>query len=254
MMLIESILPIIRQSNKIAIIAHIQPDGDAIGSCLALATTLSDMGKSVDLYCQDDVPASLHFLKGTELFQASHEAGKKFDLSIAVDCSDEERMGTFAELFRASTLTINIDHHISNTLFAETNLVDPKAAATGEIIYKLIRAFTDIIRKDIAEALYTAISTDTGGFRFQNTTAKSYRIAADLIDCGIDVEQITTLLYNTNRIERVRLLERALRSLTLYDSNRIAIIISLVVSYNLIFAIIFHPRAGFLDIPLTVIP
>lgn len=223
-MSIESILPVLQQSKQIAVFTHIQPDGDAIGSCLALASVLYDMGISVDLYCQDEVPASLHFLQGIEHFQNKYNGDRQYDLSVAIDCSDEERMGLFSDIYPAGAHTINIDHHISNTLYAKTNLVDPRAAATGEIVYKLVRAFTNRIDKYVAEALYTAISTDTGGFRFRNTTAQSYRIAADLVECGIDVEKITTLLYKTNRLERVRLLERALSSLTLYDNNRIAII------------------------------
>ncbi|NLB42664.1 MAG: bifunctional oligoribonuclease/PAP phosphatase NrnA [Clostridiales bacterium] len=223
-MSIESILPIIRQAKQIALFTHIQPDGDAIGSCLALANALSDLGKSVDLYCQDEVPATLHFLLGTEQFQDNFDRAKHYDLSIAIDCSDEKRMGIFSDEYLAGAHTMNIDHHISNTLYANTNLVDPKAAATGEIIYILLRALTDKLGKDTVKALYTAISTDTGGFRYRNTTAQSYRIAADLIEYGIDVEQITTQLYKTNRLERVHLLVRALNSLTLYDNNRIAII------------------------------
>ena len=207
-----------------SILTHIQPDGDAIGSCLALAHLLKITGKSVDVYCQDKVPAYLQFLMGTELFQAKYKKEMDYDLNIAIDCSDKDRLGIYSNDYLSAIHTVNIDHHISNTLYAKTNLVDPKAAATGEIIYRLVRAFTDKPCRDIAEALYTAISTDTGGFRFCNTTAHSYRIAAELVDCGIDVEQINTHLYKTNRLERVRLLERALSSLTLYDDNRIAII------------------------------
>ncbi|NLC42941.1 MAG: bifunctional oligoribonuclease/PAP phosphatase NrnA [Clostridiales bacterium] len=221
---LESILSIIQQSKQIAVFCHVQPDGDAIGSCLALASVLTKMGKLVDLYCQDEVPVSLHFLQGIEQFKNKYNEDKHYDLCIALDCSDEERIGIFSDVYRASAHTMNIDHHISNTMYADINLVDFKAAATGEIIYKLVRAYMDILDEDIAEALYTAISTDTGGFRYRNTTSQSYRIAADLIECGIDVEKITTLLYKTNRLERVRLLERGLKSLTLYYNNKIAII------------------------------
>lgn len=224
MMIIESALYPIHQSNQIALFAHIQPDGDTIGSCLALSELLRAFGKSVDLYCQDEVPVSLHFLQGIEQFQSEYNENMPYDLTIAVDCSDEGRMGIFSNLYQSGRHTMNIDHHISNTMYAETNLVDSTAAATGEIIYSIVKSFDIKPNKLIAEVLYTAISTDTGGFRFQNTTAESYRIGADLIDCGIDVGRITTLLYSTNRIEKIRLLGKALDSLTLYNDNQIAVI------------------------------
>ena len=119
---------------------------------------------------------------------------------------------------------MNIDHHISNTQFADINLVDTSAAATGEIIYRIGRELTGYINKNTAEALYTAISTDTGNFSYGNTTSHSFRIAAKLIDCGVDIERITTILYKTNRVERIRLLGRALMSLQLHENNKIAII------------------------------
>lgn len=223
-MIIKAALQQLKQSEKIAIIAHVQPDGDAVGSSLALANILETAGKNVTLYCQDKVPALLEFLHGRKKFQNSVESGAQFDLSIAVDCSDEERMGTCSAVFRAGKNTMNIDHHISNTFYADVNLVDITAAATGEIVYRIGRKLTDNIDKLTAEALYTAISTDTGSFCFRNTTAQSYRIASELIDCGINIERITTLLYKTNRIERVRLLAKALHSLELFEDNKIAII------------------------------
>ncbi len=222
-MTINSALLQLRQSKNIAVIAHIQPDGDAIGSCLALADILETADKNVTLYCQDRVPANLEFLHGHSKFQDSAENGM-FDLSIAVDCSDRDRMGTCFAVFQSGTNTLNIDHHVSNTLYADINLVDTVAAATGEIIYRIGRELTGNIDKHTAEALYTAISTDTGSFCFSNTTAQSHRIASELIDCGIDTERITTLLYKTHRVERIRLLGKALHSLELFEKNKIAII------------------------------
>jgi len=215
----------LQQSEDIAIITHVQPDGDAIGSCLALADILERAGKKkVTLYCQDKVPALLEFLHGHQKFKNSLEDGQQFDLSIAVDCSDENRMGTCFAVFKAGKKSMNIDHHVSNTFYADTNLVDIKAAATGEIIYRIGKELTDNLGKHSAEALYTAISTDTGSFCFRNTTAQSYRIASELIEIGIDIERVTTLLYKTNRLERIRLLAKALSSLELFENNKIAVI------------------------------
>ncbi|MGI6538739.1 MAG: DHH family phosphoesterase [Caldicoprobacterales bacterium] len=225
-MTIKAALHLIENSHRIALIAHVQPDGDAIGSCLALAETLKETGRIIDIYCQDEIPVFLHFLKGAVNIKKKNQDISTYDLGIAIDCSDEERMGTCIDIFKSAKNTMNIDHHISNTYFAMLNIVDHKAAATGEIVYKILRLLDNkkIIRKPVAEALYTAISADTGGFRYRNTTAESYRIAAELVECGIDVEYITDKLYKTNSIERIRLLEKALGSLTLYNNNQIAII------------------------------
>lgn len=224
-MITNTILPILDEAKNIAVIAHIHPDGDTIGSCLALADVLKKAGKSVTLYCQDTPPASLHFLHGLEEFQQNSNFNGLYDTAIAVDCSDKERMGAFSEVFDKSLQTINIDHHISNTLYAGVNWVDPKAAATGELIYHLSVGLGGQIGKNAAEALYTAINTDTGCFSFSSTTSETYRIAADLMECGINIEEINTNLYKSNRVERVRLLARALSSLELIDDGRIAVIL-----------------------------
>ncbi len=225
-MKINTVLRQLQQSKNIAIIAHIQPDGDAIGSCLALAYFLEASEKTVTLFCQDKAPPALKFLHGYNKFRNTIEDIEtySYDLSIAVDCSDEDRMGICSAVFKAGKHTMNIDHHISNTFFADINLVDTSAAATGEIIFRIGKELTGYINKNAAEALYTAISTDTGNFSYGNTTSQSYRIAAQLIDCGVDIERITTLLYKTNRVERIRLLGRALKSLQLHENNKIAII------------------------------
>jgi phosphoesterase RecJ-like protein len=221
-MTIDALLPFLKESNSIAVIAHIQPDGDTIGSCLALADALKSMGKSVSLFCQDDLPATLHFLAGLEAFTKCSSA-ESFDLAVAVDCSDRERMGTCAAVFDNSRQTMNIDHHVSNTNYADINYVDSKSAAAGEIIYRITARLTGHVSRHAAEALYTAINTDSGSFSFSSATSDTYRIAADLLDCGINVEEINTFLYKSNRIERIRMLAKALNTLTLYDNGKIAV-------------------------------
>src|SRR5690554_1065718 len=127
-MTVNKILSILEESNNIAVIAHILPDGDTIGSCLALADVLSAAGKSVTLFCQDTPPENLHFLHGLENFKQNINGYIEYDVAIAVDCSDKERMGTCSEVFDNSKQTINIDHHVSNTLYANVNWVDVEAA------------------------------------------------------------------------------------------------------------------------------
>jgi phosphoesterase RecJ-like protein len=222
-MTVDAILPILKESSKIAVIAHMQPDGDTIGSCLALADSLRAAGKSAALFCQDTPPATLRFLQGLEDFKQQDNSGGGFDLAVAVDCSDRERMGSCSSVFDNSRQTMNIDHHISNTKYAGINYVDPKAAATGEIIYRIAVRLAGQVSRHAAEALYTAVNTDSGSFSFSSTTSDTYRIAADLLDCGINVEKINTCLYKSNRAERIRILARALSTLAFYGNGKIAV-------------------------------
>ena len=222
-MTIDTILSLLKEPVRIAVIAHILPDGDTIGSCLALADMLRAEGKSVSLFCQDTPSATLGFLYGLTDFKGEERIGQPYDLAIAVDCSDMERMGICSATFHNSRHTMNIDHHPGNACFAEANYVDPKASATGEIIYRIAVRMPGPIGKHAAEALYTAISTDSGRFSFSNTTSDTYRIAAELVDCGINVEEINDFLYQSFRVERIRLLSKALGSLALYEDGKVAL-------------------------------
>ena len=222
-MTIDTILSLLKEPVRIAVIAHILPDGDTIGSCLALADMLRAEGKSVSLFCQDTPSATLGFLYGLTDFKGEERIGQPYDLAIAVDCSDMERMGICSAAFRNSRHTMNLDHHPGNTYFAQANYVDPKASATGEIVYRIAVRMPGTIGRYTAEALYTAISTDSGRFSFSNTTSDTYRIVAELVDCGINVEEINDFLYQSYRVERIRLLSKALNSLTLYENGKVAL-------------------------------
>ncbi|HZJ58270.1 MAG TPA: DHH family phosphoesterase, partial [Clostridia bacterium] len=183
--MIDIIQPIDR-SDSIALITHMNPDGDAVGSLIALMRALDKMGKSVDAYCQDEVPGALNFLDGVARITRPIDPIKRYDLAIALDCSDRGRMGDCATIMDMATSSANIDHHISNTFYADINIVDGGASATGEMIYELVELLIDSADKGIAEALYTAIVSDTGGFAFSNTTAKTHRTAANLIEWGAE--------------------------------------------------------------------
>jgi len=223
-MTIENVVNAISKAKNIAIIGHIMPDGDAIGSCLALYYSIKRLSKKASLYCTDKVPQILNFLKDVDRFKNEIGPNTSYDLTIAVDCSDINRLGSFKELFLNSPLTIAIDHHSSNTGFADINLVDTNAAATGEIVYGLIEKLSLEIDTDTAKALYTAISTDTGHFSFSNTSTETFTIAADLSRHGLDLEYISRRLYRVKSIERIKLLSRALNSLTMYANNKIAML------------------------------
>ncbi len=214
----------INESNNIFIASHINPDGDNIGSSLSLALALKKINKKVNVLINDNIPKDYIFLPGIDLYKDYDESLGPIDLFISVDSSDIDRLGTNKDLLNKSKTIINIDHHISNTNFGHINIVDSKSAATGELIYYLIKRMGISIDKDIATNIYTAINTDTGCFSYESVTSSTHRIAAELIDAGVDVKNININLYESSSIERTKLFIRAISSLKTYSNNQIAIV------------------------------
>ncbi|HOB20650.1 MAG TPA: bifunctional oligoribonuclease/PAP phosphatase NrnA, partial [Candidatus Atribacteria bacterium] len=221
-MTIKQAADAIKSSGSVALIAHMMPDGDTLGSSLAMYHALNCLGKKTGLFCQDPPPDTYLFLKGIDRFKCAPDTTGSYELCIAIDCSDLDRLGSLIPVFKSSGRTLNIDHHKSNTCYADLNLVDENAAATGELIYNVIESIGACISPEIAIALYTAISTDTGNFSYSNTTPASMRIAAGLIEAGVNVDEVTTRLYRTHSLHRIKLLSKVLASLELYENNRIA--------------------------------
>lgn len=222
--MIEACVSALQDSRRIGIIAHIFPDGDALGSCLALGQALEALGKTVDLYCEQEPPALYRFLPGIHRFLKPAVPVPSYDLAAAVDCSDMGRMGGAEAVFHSGRRTLNIDHHGSNPGYASINWVDPSRAATGEMIYDLLRSFSIPLSKDIGTALYTALVTDTGSFQFQSTTPRTLRIAADLLDLGVSSDAVTTQLYRTLPLSRIKLLAQALPTLEIFAGDRAALL------------------------------
>jgi bifunctional oligoribonuclease and PAP phosphatase NrnA len=191
----DEILPVIRrqlqESNRILIVSHIRPDGDAIGSLLGLGLALEEVGKKVQMILVDNLPSSFHFLEGSERVQ--NQAVGEFDLVITVDCSDLERTGEALQTIQrsdgndGSVPDINIDHHITNLNFARYNLVDTEAAATAEIIANYLDDLGLPITQPIASALLTGIITDTLGFRTANMRPQVLYTGARLMEAGADL-------------------------------------------------------------------
>jgi phosphoesterase RecJ-like protein len=212
----------IKESNKIAIMSHIMPDGDNVGSCLALYNALLKSGKSVRFILDDDIPKVYKFLKSSDKAErpGQHE---HFDIVIALDCGDENRLGR-SRLYLENNFVINIDHHISNNEFGNLNMVDSNAAATGEIIYQIIKILGIEMDTDISECLYTAIVTDTGQFQYSNTTSVTHQIAGDLINNGVNVSLMFERIYQNSSKEKVMLTKAALGTLEFYHNDRISCI------------------------------
>lgn len=221
---LDEAIDLIRRSNRIYIASHINPDGDNLGSSLALALALRKLGKEVLVLNPGSIPSDFVFLPGIDLIKDFEDDVDELDLFIVVDSGDIDRLGPNKDLLDRSKAIINIDHHITNTQFGNINLVDSKAAATGELIYQLLKRMDVKLDKDIATNIYTAISTDTGKFSYESVTSRTHRIAAELIDVGIDLKDINIKIYESYSLESTKLFIKALNTLKLYSDNRVALV------------------------------
>jgi bifunctional oligoribonuclease and PAP phosphatase NrnA len=213
---------LLRGQNSFLVLTHYRPDGDAVGSQLALALLLKDLGKQVEAWNDDAVPAKFCFLPHSEIIQRPPAEAKDFDVVIAIDTSTWQRVGTAVPRIGKKKHFINIDHHVSNEKFAAINWIVPNAPASGQIVYDLVKRGGFKLTRDIATCLFAAISTDTGSFSYANTTAESLRVAADLVDAGVNVGEVCRHVYESYPFARLQLLQKALADITLVDHKRIA--------------------------------
>jgi bifunctional oligoribonuclease and PAP phosphatase NrnA len=188
-------------AQRILIVAHVHPDGDAIGSLLGLGLALRDAGKDIQLVSEDGIPGPHRKIPGSELVRKNFEG--PIDLSIVVDCSDRDRAGN--SLHEIASPDWNIDHHITNLNFAKINIVDPKAVATAEVIADLLPELGLTMTSEIASALLTGLITDTIGFQTSNMTSKALRLAADLVDMGVNLPMLYRHFLVQRSFEAVRL-------------------------------------------------
>ena len=180
----------IEQSNRILVLTHSSPDGDALGSVAALKEIICKMGKEADCFLEEVCPSRFPHLK--EYFTLKKSTDEIYDLVILADCADRSRTGVS---YPAPKTLCFVDHHISNPLDADINIVNANAAATAEIMYDLMKAWNISCDEKLAAAIYTGILTDTGGFLFQNTTKKTHQIAADLLEYSFDKTAIARISF-----------------------------------------------------------
>jgi bifunctional oligoribonuclease and PAP phosphatase NrnA len=218
----QQIAELLRSQNSFLVLAHYRPDGDAVGSQLALTILLKNLGKQVEAWNDDEVPAKFRFLPQSNLITRPPAEPKDFDVVIAIDTSTWQRVGSAAQRIRARKYFVNIDHHVSNENFAEINWIVPGAPASGQIAFDLIKRGGFQLTRDIAACLFAAISTDTGSFSYGSTTAESLRAAAELVDTGINVGEICRHVYESYPYARLMLLQKALAQLQLADRKRVA--------------------------------
>lgn len=209
---IEQILSEIESAHSIAISIHVNPDGDCVGSMCAIVDYLKSKHKQVTCFSQHKISYNYSFLKNTENISKSIDKNQHFDLAIVLDCATEQRVSFYEDLKLQSKKMINIDHHKDNTLFGDINWIGNNAS-TGEMIWKMLTEGSVSITKSMAEALYVSLYTDTGGFRFSNTSAFSFEVAADLVSKKISVTGIVSNIYETKSFEELTLLAEILNSL-----------------------------------------
>ena len=217
---LERIIAALAPCRKVLLSVHKNPDGDALGSQLALLLALEKMGKNVQAHNLDPVPEIYRFLPSRERISTGRDVAGVFDAIIVLD-SEPSRTGLFNENYPAKTL-INIDHHITNPRVWQFTWLDPDATATGEMVYRLIDRLGTGIDRHMAQCLYTAIFTDTGSFRYSNTTASSMRIAASLIESGADPWIVTENVYESFSFKRIKLLGIILENMERSSDGRTA--------------------------------
>jgi phosphoesterase RecJ-like protein len=200
--------------DRFLILSHVRPDGDAIGSMVALGSSLAAMGKTVWLVNEDGLPENLAFLPGSERVTPPPAEVLPADVVIALDCATKPRLGEAAlHAASAASLWINIDHHISNPGYGDINLIDPSSPATGAILYDLLLHAGLPLTDEARDAIYVAVSTDTGSFQYPSTRAETYEMAADLIRRGLDVGEINSSTYDEQPFRRLELLRDLLNTL-----------------------------------------
>ncbi len=192
----DAVLKIVRAHKHFLISTHHNPDADALGSALAVAVWLTKIGKKVTVLNEDSCPSWLAFLPKSALLKKAAIVSKlDYDAALILDCGDLARVGGVSKLLQAGKPMVNIDHHITNDRFGSVNVVEVKASSTCEIIFDLLKSAKFKLNNDIAQLLYAGIMTDTGSFRFENTTAKTHAIAAELMSFKVSAPQMYNKLY-----------------------------------------------------------
>jgi bifunctional oligoribonuclease and PAP phosphatase NrnA len=219
--IIQRIIEGIRASESFCVVGHVRPDGDCVGSQLALTMALRNEGRKVTCWNQDGMPNKLAFLDPDHLLQKP-QAGHRFDCVIATDCASAERLGTAGERVKERRLFINIDHHESNTRYADINWILPRRPSTGELIFRLLRSANWAITPPIADCLFAAVSTDTGSFQYSSTRPDTLYVAGQLVERGADLAKVCHEVYQSFPLSRVRLLQRVYNHFKLTHENQIA--------------------------------
>ena len=218
-MTLDNIIEEINNAKNIVILTHENPDGDAIGSSLAMYTALKQIGKNVDVIIPE-YPKTFEFLPNSKEIL---KEGKNYnyDLAIALDCGDIKRLDGFSKYFEDANVKISIDHHGSNTMFADYNFVDPASPACSQILVIVLGALGVVIDKDIGTCLLTGIITDTGGFKYKGVTSETFEFVAELLNKGVNVSDVYKKVLQTVSRTRFSLMQIAINRLEFLEDGKL---------------------------------
>ena len=228
-MTLGQIAKFILEGKKIGITYHVSPDGDAVGSVLALFNALKSLNKDCYILSKDTLSDNLKFLKGSdEVTGEITEPDDETDIVVILDCGNLERVS--ANLKKFTGTIVNIDHHLSNDKYGDINYIDSNAAATAEIVFELLNLMginfdeANIVIKDIGTCMYTSIVTDTGGYRHSNVTERTHKISATLKKIGVDNTFIYQSLFDNKDFSRIKLIGKALSNMQLILNGKVALL------------------------------
>jgi len=213
---------VILKHNSFIVTSHITPDGDALGSVLALTLALKKLGKNVVPIINDIVPAKFNFLPYADKLRPYTPQVDKAEVIICLDSGDVERLGFKNDLRSIGDLIVNLDHHKSNSLFGDINIIDDKSSATGELVYRLIKTLGVPIDLDMATCIYTSIITDTGSAKYSNTTPSCLKILSEMVEIGVRPDYISREVFEKKSYASILLLKEALDTLKLAEGGQVA--------------------------------
>ena len=214
----------IRDHDRFFVTTHENPDGDALGSLMAMTLALRELGKDAVMYLFGEVPIpkEYEFMQFAGLVRGPNPDSSEV-VVVALDCANERRLGPENTLLEKAQLVVDIDHHHDNTRFGKVNLIVGHASSTGEILADVFHELGVVLTPEIAEALYIAVVTDTGRFQYANTTAKALRLAAELVEAGADVHRVFQGVYENVAFAKLKLVARALENAEVFEGGRVVV-------------------------------
>lgn len=219
--MLSEVVELIETKQHFAITSHARPDGDGLGSCLALRLMLEKLNKTAVVVMRDPVPRIYQELPGAHLVQqmTRFERPRQYDAVFVIECSDIDRPGL---LGLSEQFTVNIDHHLTTIRFGHINWIDPTASAVGEMIFNLCKATGVRVTPEIAECIYAAVLSDTGSFHFPNTTDRTLKVASELVRLGANPARVSRAIYYSHSFSKLKLMGLAFSSITRDPTGRIA--------------------------------
>jgi phosphoesterase RecJ-like protein len=244
--MIQEVVETIQSHTDFLVVSHVRPDGDSLGSQLALALILQALGKNVEMLSRDPVPTRYASLPGADQVRVANRIGKPHEVTLVLECGNVDRPGIDG---LDKGFIVNIDHHHSTKPFGNVSWIEPSACAVGQMIYRLMKALGVGMTQQIATNIYVAVLTDTGSFQFSSTTGDTFRLAAELADHGADVSGIAMRMFHTNPIQKVRAMGKILNAMEFHAKRRV---ISTVLSQDDLGLADGDDIEGLVNYPLTV--